>query len=62
MQEEIWLEYLKEYRPDLYIQAKDYIAKQNEILEKSKLESQKRDIIIERYQNLIASNYLFSTK
>jgi len=62
MQEENWLEYFKEYRSDLYNQAKDYIAKQNEILEKSELKSQRKDIIIESYQNILASNYLFSTK
>jgi len=62
MQQQDWLEYLKEYRHDLYDQAKDYITKQNEILEKAKRDLQEKDLIVERYSNLISSNYLFNTK
>ena len=62
MQQQDWLEYLKDFRSDLYDQAKDYITKQNEILEKAKRDLQEKDLIVERYSNLISSNYLFNTK
>lgn len=62
MQQQDWLEYLKDFRSDLYDQAKEYITKQNEILEKTKRDLQEKDLIVERYSNLISSNYLFNTK
>ncbi len=62
MTEEVWLEYLKDYRYDLYTQAKEYIDKQSAILDKTKLELQQSEVTVERYRNLIASNYMFDTK
>jgi hypothetical protein len=50
-----WLKYLKEHKPDLYLQAKIYI-------ENLKCDLKEKEIIIERYQNLIACNGFFEGK
>ena len=50
-----WLEYLKEQDPELYLQAMSYI-------EKLKTELEENKIVVERYRNLISSNYIFDTK
>jgi hypothetical protein len=62
MTEEVWLEYLKDYRYDLYTQAKEYIDKQSAILTETKTELQQSEVTVERYRNLISSNYIFDSK
>ena len=62
MTEEVWLEYLKDHRLDLYKLAKEYIDKQSAILIETKTELQQSEINVERYRNLISSNYMFDTK
>ena len=47
--DEAWLSYLKENEPELYLQAKACI-------QKLKLELEEKQIVIDRYQNLIACN------
>lgn len=62
MKEEVWLVYLKDHRPDLYKQAKEYIAKQTSVLDKAKQDLQESEVVVERYRNLISSNYIFDIK
>ena len=62
MAEEVWLEYLKDHRQDLYKLAKEYIDKQSAILTETKTELQQSEITVERYRNLIAANYMFDSK
>jgi hypothetical protein len=62
MNEEVWLRYLKDCRPDLYKQAKEYLDKQSDILEKVRGELQVSEVTVERYRNLITSNYIFDAK
>ena len=62
MNDEVWLKYLKDCRPDLYKQAKEYLDKQSAILEKTKRDLQDSEVTVERYRNLITSNYIFDTK
>lgn len=50
--DEAWLSYLKENDPELYLQAKTCI-------QKLRLELEEKQIVIERYQNLIACNGFF---
>ena len=50
--DEAWLSYLKENEPELYLQAKAYI-------QKLKIELEEKQIVIDRYQNLIACNGFF---
>jgi hypothetical protein len=53
MKEEEWLEMLKERDLELYKQAK-------ECVDKLMLALEEKQNIIERYQNLFASNHMFS--
>jgi hypothetical protein len=50
-----WLEYLKEHKPELYLQATSYIQKLESELEEKK-------VVVERYRNLIACNGFFDDK
>ena len=50
--DEAWLSYLKENEPELYLQAKACI-------QKLRLEVEEKQIVIDRYQNLIACNGFF---
>lgn len=56
MSEEIWLEFLKEHRFDLYQQAKSSIDSQANENKRLKLELEKTKLFIENYQNIIAFN------
>ena len=62
MSEEVWLEYLKENNLELYKEAKKYINNQLVILAETKLDLQNSELTVERYRNLVSSNYLFDSK
>ena len=62
MKEEVWLEYLKEHRYDLYEEARLFINNQSAIIDKTKIELQASELIVERYRNLVSSNYIFDAK
>ena len=53
--DEAWLSYLKENEPELYLQAKACI-------QKLKIELEEKQIVIDRYQNLIACNGFFEVR
>jgi small nuclear ribonucleoprotein (snRNP)-like protein len=62
MSEEVWLEYLKENNIELYNEAKKHINKQLAIIVKNKAELQASELMVDRYRNLISSNYIFDAK
>ena len=56
MSEELWLEFLKEQRFDLYQQAESRIASQASEIKRLQLELEKAKLFVENYQNIIAFN------
>jgi hypothetical protein len=62
MSEEVWLQFLKDNNTELYNEAKEYIIKQSAILAKTKTELQISELNVERYRNLITSNFLYDSK
>jgi len=57
-----WLEYLKEHKPELFLEAESFINTQSVILAKIKTELQESQLTVDRYRNLVSSNYLFDAK
>lgn len=56
MSEELWLEFLKEQRFDLYQQAKYRIDSHVSEIKRLQLELEKAKLFVENYQNIIAFN------